>query len=155
MRKYRLGTVLNVRLLATEGKLRTSKKFVRMPLTATEHMTVLRSEIPTHPGVILATRILTPLNLPVIGAAHRIGIRTPVLKRLIHGQLSMTVSLAHLLQKAFQIDAKVWLDLQRAHDLGKRGLRTARVRFRRPITFYHERARLQERGSLINPGEIG
>jgi antitoxin HigA-1 len=95
-----------------------------------------------HPGEVLVGRILVPLRLGLLKASRRIGVRPAVLKGMITGKLPLTNGLARMLARAFDVKASTWLSLQRAYNLERRGHHVPKVRFRRPTSFYAERARM-------------
>jgi addiction module HigA family antidote len=78
---------------------------------------VPRTRPPTHPGGILLREFIHPLGLKQTQVAAGLGISYPRLNEIVHGKRGITPDTALRLERMFGLDADVWLDLQRDHDL--------------------------------------
>jgi addiction module HigA family antidote len=75
------------------------------------------NRIPTHPGVILATQFLAPLNLSQVALAAHMGVPVQRVNQLVRGKRGMTPETAWLLSQALNTTPEFWMNLQTAHDL--------------------------------------
>ena len=71
----------------------------------------------SHPGEILKDEVLEPLGLSVTEAAENLGITRKTLSGIINGKVSISVNIAIRLEKATNIRAELWLNLQNRYDL--------------------------------------
>jgi addiction module HigA family antidote len=75
------------------------------------------NRIPTHPGVILATEFLAPLNLSQVALAAHMGVPVQRVNELVRGKRGVTPETAWLLSQALNTTPEFWINLQTAHDL--------------------------------------
>lgn len=78
-------------------------------------MTVLKN--PTHPGEVLETLFLEPLEMTAGSLAKRISVPRTRIERLVKGETRLTADTALRLSTFFGNTPEFWLNLQRAHDL--------------------------------------
>lgn len=69
------------------------------------------------PGDILRNRFLRPLNLTASDLAKAMCVSQSVISRIINGKSSITADIALRLEKALNVKAQTWLNIQTAHDL--------------------------------------
>ncbi len=74
---------------------------------------------PTHPGKILKEIYLKDYNLTVTAFALKIGVSRNAASELINERSGVSAEMALKLQKAFNVSAQYWLDLQTQYDLWK------------------------------------
>lgn len=74
---------------------------------------------PAHPGEILKSTYLEPLNLSVSKAAEMLGVSRKHLSRVVNGHVSLSPEFALRLQTFTGKSAQAWLSLQSNHDLWK------------------------------------
>ncbi|GAA4808814.1 hypothetical protein GCM10011365_16920 [Marinicella pacifica] len=74
---------------------------------------------PAHPGEILKSTYLEPLNLSVSKAAEMLGISRKHLSGFVNGHVSVSPEFALRLQAFTGKSAQAWLSLQSNHDLWK------------------------------------
>lgn len=72
---------------------------------------------PTHPGEILQQEFLTPMGLPQVALAKRMGIPVQRVNTVIRGRRDMTAETAVLLSRALGTTPEFWMNLQSAYDL--------------------------------------
>ena len=73
---------------------------------------------PAHPGEILRTLVLEPLDLSVTETASRLGVSRRSLSRVLSGLGGVTPEMALRLEMTFgKPNAAHWLRLQNAYDL--------------------------------------
>lgn len=72
---------------------------------------------PAHPGQILRTLFLEPLQLGQEEVASNLGITRKTLSMLINGRQGVSAEMALRLSKAFKTNPELWLNLQRNCDL--------------------------------------
>lgn len=74
---------------------------------------------PAHPGEILKTTYLEPLNLSISKAAEMLGVSRKHLSGFVNGHVSLSPEFALRLQAFTGKSAQAWLSLQSNHDLWK------------------------------------
>ena len=74
---------------------------------------------PPHPGEILKTDYLEPLELTVTNVADGIGIARKNLSAIINGRAGISSEMALRLSEAFNTSPELWLNLQANYDLWK------------------------------------
>jgi addiction module HigA family antidote len=74
---------------------------------------------PSHPGRILRTGYLEPLDLSVTRAADILGVTRQALNNVVSGRSAVSAEMAVRLAKAFGTSAELWLRLQTAYDLAR------------------------------------
>ena len=85
--------------------------------------------IATHPGEMLRSEFLEPMNLSQAELARALDIPQNRINELVRGKRGITPETALLLADYFGNSAEFWMNLQSAHDLTG-----ARARFRGPRT---------------------
>jgi addiction module HigA family antidote len=75
------------------------------------------SEKPIHPGEVLKTEYLEPLNISTFELSRCLRVELPVIEKLIAEKSRLTIDLAYRLYLYFGISARYWLNLQRDYDL--------------------------------------
>ncbi|MFI4933036.1 MAG: HigA family addiction module antitoxin [Caulobacterales bacterium] len=99
---------------------------------------------PVHPGELLAEVVVPALE--EMGAtrkeiAHRLGVSTDDMTDLLQQKLRVDKRLAHALARLCGNSATIWLNLQRAYDVGLRRW----VRARRTFSRVHQPTRRRRR----------
>lgn len=74
---------------------------------------------PVHPGRIVRSSCLGPLNLSVTDAAKILGVTRLTLNNIVNGKSGISPEMAIRLSKAFASTPEMWLRLQLAYDLAK------------------------------------
>ena len=92
---------------------------------------------PPHPGKILKTLCLEPLNLTITETARSLGISRKTLSGILNGRAGISPEMAIRLSKAFGSTAETWLAMQAAFDLAairkhESKIKVKRVRARHP-----------------------
>jgi addiction module HigA family antidote len=72
---------------------------------------------PPHPGEILRTLCLEPLNLTITEAARSLGISRKTLSSILNGRAGISPEMAVRLSIAFNTSAESWLNQQLQYDL--------------------------------------
>ena len=73
---------------------------------------------PIHPGEILDTEFLEPLNMSQNELAKQIGVPPRRINEIVLGKRGITADTAIRLSKFFGTSAQFWLNLQTNYDLG-------------------------------------
>ena len=93
---------------------------------------------PIHPGEILLTSFLEPLELSQTRLAHAMEVPPRRVNEIVLGKRAVTADTALRLSRAFGTSALFWLNLQAAYDLetleADRGDQFARIRSVQPLT---------------------
>ena len=77
-----------------------------------------RTRPPAHPGHILKTLYLTPLNLSNTELAQRVGVSRKAVSMIVNEHKSVTPEMALRLSQAFPNSSpESWLNLQQNYDL--------------------------------------
>ena len=74
---------------------------------------------PKHPGLMVKSLCLEPLNLSVSEAAKLLRISRPTLSKLINGHLNISPEMALRLAIVFNTSEELWVNLQAGYDLWK------------------------------------
>lgn len=87
---------------------------------------------PPHPGEILRSLCLEPLNLSVTDAAIALGVSRKTLSAILNGRAGISPEMAVRLSIAFKTSAESWLNQQVQYDLWRaeklrKGLRVTRL----------------------------
>jgi addiction module HigA family antidote len=82
---------------------------------------------PTHPGHLVKSLCLEPLNLSVTDAAKALKISRPTLSKLLNGRINISPEMAVRLSIVFSTSDKLWVDLQASYDLWKAQQRKAKL----------------------------
>jgi antitoxin HigA-1 len=72
---------------------------------------------PPHPGEVLKTLCLEPLNLTVTDAARSLGVSRKTLSGILNGRSGISPEMAVRLSIAFDTSAESWLNQQVQCDL--------------------------------------
>ena len=71
---------------------------------------------PIHPGEILRTEFLEPLNLSAYQLARAIDVPQTRLSQILHGRRSITADTGLRLSKALGLSEMFWINLQVRYD---------------------------------------
>ena len=87
---------------------------------------------PPHPGEIIRSLCLEPLELTVTDAAAALGVSRKTLSAILNGRAGISPEMAVRLSMAFSTSAESWLNLQTQYDLWhaekrRKGLKVARL----------------------------
>ncbi|NGX17560.1 HigA family addiction module antitoxin [Wenzhouxiangella sp. XN24] len=87
---------------------------------------------PPHPGEIIRSLCLEPLELTVTDAAAALGVSRKTLSAILNGRAGLSPEMAVRLSMAFGTSAESWLNLQTQYDLWhaekrRKGLKVARL----------------------------
>ncbi|NGP53249.1 HigA family addiction module antitoxin [Thioalkalivibrio sp. XN8] len=87
---------------------------------------------PPHPGEIIRSLCLEPLELTVTDAAAGLGVSRKTLSAILNGRAGISPEMAVRLSIAFGTSAESWLNLQTQYDLWhaekrRKGLKVARL----------------------------
>ncbi|CAG8567626.1 4597_t:CDS:2 [Scutellospora calospora] len=72
---------------------------------------------PIHPGEILKTEFLEPLNMSEGELAQHLKVEEKIIKELVQAKTSLTVDLAYRLYYYFGVSTEYWLNFQKNYDL--------------------------------------
>lgn len=72
---------------------------------------------PEHPGEVLKTLYLEPLEISITEAALRLGVTRKTLSQLVNGRMGVSAEMAVRLSKALNTSPELWLNMQRNLDL--------------------------------------
>ena len=78
-------------------------------------MTLLKT--PMHPGEVLKTLYLEPLEMSAISLAKSLGVPRTRIERLVKGQTGVSTDTALRLARFFSTSPEYWLNLQRNWEL--------------------------------------
>jgi addiction module HigA family antidote len=74
---------------------------------------------PKHPGALIKSLCLDPLNLSVTKAARALKIARPTFSKLLNGHSNISPEMAVRLSMVFNTSDKLWIDIQASYDLWK------------------------------------
>lgn len=74
---------------------------------------------PIHPGIILKEDFLKELNLSITKAALSLNVSRKRLSDVVNENADINAEMALRLEKAFDVDAQFWMDLQSKYNLWK------------------------------------
>ena len=83
---------------------------------------------PPHPGEVLKTLCLEPLNLTVTHAARSLGVSRKTLSSILNGRAGISPEMAVRLSIAFNTSAESWLSQQLQYDLWRAQRSRKRIR---------------------------
>ncbi len=86
---------------------------------------------PVHPGRIVRSGCLEPLELSVTEAAKILGVTRLTLNNIVNERSGISPEMAIRLSKAFGSTPEMWLRLQLAYDLSKALQHEANIKVRR------------------------
>ena len=72
---------------------------------------------PPHPGEILRTDYLEPLDLSVTAAPRALGVTRKTLSAVLNERAGISPAMAHRLAKALATTPEFWVNLQVQYDL--------------------------------------
>ena len=72
---------------------------------------------PPHPGEVLKTLCLEPLNITITEAARSLGVSRKTLSSILNGRAGISPEMAVRLSIAFDTSAESWLNQQVQYDL--------------------------------------
>lgn len=75
--------------------------------------------LPRHPGTCLYEDVIRELGLTITAAAALMSVSRKQLSEVVNGIASVTPEMAVRIEKAFGIEAAVWLELQARFDVYK------------------------------------
>lgn len=80
---------------------------------------------PKHPGLMIKSLCLEPLNLSISQGAKLLKISRPTLSKILNGHLNISPEMATRLSIVFNTSDELWINLQAGYDLWKaRQIRT-------------------------------
>ena len=74
---------------------------------------------PVHPGDIIRSSCLEPLELSVTAAAKILHVSRQALNNVVNGKAAVSPDMAIRLSKAFGSTPETWLQMQLAYDLAQ------------------------------------
>jgi addiction module HigA family antidote len=77
----------------------------------------MRMHNPPHPGEVIKSLCLEPLELSVTQAAKALGVRRKTLSAILNGRAGISPEMAVRLSIAFGTSAESWRNLQLQYDL--------------------------------------
>src|SRR4051812_19385184 len=77
----------------------------------------MRMHNPPHPGEVLRSLCLEPLDLTVSDAAKALGVSRKTLSGIVNGRVGISPEMAVRLSLAFDTTAESWLNQQIQYDL--------------------------------------
>ena len=86
---------------------------------------------PVHPGRIVRSGCLTPLDLSVTDAAKILGVSRLTLNNIVNEKSGISPDMAIRLSKAFGSTPEMWLRMQLAYDLAKARQHEDEIKVRR------------------------
>jgi|SRR6185369_11371083 len=72
---------------------------------------------PIHPGEILLTEFLEPLQISQYRLAKDIGVTPRRINEIVHGRRAITADTALRLGRFFNMETQFWLNLQSHYDM--------------------------------------
>lgn len=91
----------------------------------------MRMHNPPHPGEIIRSLCLEPLNLTVTEAAEALGVSRKTLSAIINGRAAISPEMAVRLSIAFNTSSDSWLNQQTQYDLWHAEQRRKRLKVKR------------------------
>ncbi len=95
---------------------------------------------PVHPGRLIKSMCLDPLDLTVTKGAEVLGVTRPTLSNVINGKAGVSPEMAVRLSKAFGSTPETWLKMQVAYDLAEVEKQSSQIkvkRYRHPVVVAH------------------
>ncbi|MEX0827905.1 MAG: HigA family addiction module antitoxin [Haliea sp.] len=86
---------------------------------------------PPHPGEVLKTLCLEPINLSVTDAAKALDVSRKTLSAILNGRAGISPEMAVRLSIAFGTSAESWLSQQMQYDLWHAEQRRKKLRVRK------------------------
>ncbi len=72
---------------------------------------------PTHPGQIIKSHYMTPLDLSITALAERLSVSRKTISAIVNERAAVSTDMALRLARAFSTTPDLWLNLQRKIDL--------------------------------------
>ena len=91
----------------------------------------MRMHNPPHPGEVLKTLCLEPLEVSVTDAARALGVSRKTLSGIVNGRVGISPEMAVRLSLAFDTTAESWLAQQLQYDLWRAEQKRANLRVKR------------------------
>jgi addiction module HigA family antidote len=91
----------------------------------------MRMHNPPHPGEVLKTLCLEPLNLSVTETARALGVSRKTVSAILNGRTGISPEMAVRLSMAFGTSAESWLNQQTQYDLWHAERRRKQFRVRK------------------------
>jgi antitoxin HigA-1 len=76
-----------------------------------------RMHSPAHPGEILKTMYMEPLEVTITRTADALGVSRKHVSAIVNGRAPVTPDMAIRLAIAFDTDPDIWINLQAQYDL--------------------------------------
>jgi addiction module HigA family antidote len=76
-----------------------------------------RMHSPAHPGEILKTMYMKPLEVTITQTADALGVSRKHISAIVNGRAPVTPEMAIRLSIAFDTDPDIWINLQAQYDL--------------------------------------
>lgn len=70
-----------------------------------------------HPGEVLRSEFLEPMNLSVYALAKAIGVPRSRINEIVHGRQRITAAIALRLGRFFSVDPQWFMNMQSTYDL--------------------------------------
>jgi antitoxin HigA-1 len=86
---------------------------------------------PVHPGRLIKSMCLDPLDLTVTKGAEVLGVTRPTLSNVVNGKAGISPEMAVRLSKAFGSSPGAWLKMQVAYDLAQVEKQSSRIKVKR------------------------
>lgn len=83
---------------------------------------------PKHPGRMVKSMCLEPLDLSVTAAAQALKVSRPTLSKLLNGRISISPEMAIRLAIVFNTSEELWINMQAGYDLYKANQQRSRLR---------------------------
>jgi antitoxin HigA-1 len=91
----------------------------------------MRMHNPPHPGEVLKTLCLEPLEVSVTDAARALGVSRKTVSGIVNGRVGISPEMAVRLSLAFDTTAESWLAQQLQYDLWRAEQKRAHLRVKR------------------------
>jgi addiction module HigA family antidote len=72
---------------------------------------------PAHPGEILKTMYMEPLNVTITQTADALGVSRKHVSAIVNGRAAITPDMAVRLAGAFDTEPDIWINMQAQYDL--------------------------------------
>ena len=76
-----------------------------------------RMHAPAHPGEILKTMYMEPLNVTITQTADALGVSRKHVSSIVNGRAPVTPDMAVRLAGVFATEPDIWINLQAQYDL--------------------------------------
>ena len=90
---------------------------LKLLITIKEVIMAKRDFPPIHPGEILLSEFLEPLNVSQYRLAKDIGVTSRRINEIVHCRRAITADTALRLGRLFSMEAQFWLNLQTHYDM--------------------------------------